>query len=143
VAVLFERTTNTYFYYYYLLLLLARQQQVLISSSGSRCLYLRLCGILIEMADVFFSLSWRILEPYGCPHPETVPIRVSGVSIAPGSSSRLAPTYERNNRFAACRRHGGLVQCNADSDTSQSGREENADWDAMANEGQGWANSSQ
>jgi hypothetical protein len=30
-----------------------------------RCLYLRLCRILIEMADEFFSSSWRILEWHG------------------------------------------------------------------------------
>jgi hypothetical protein len=32
---------------------------------GWRCLYLCVCRILIEMADVIFSSSWRILEPYG------------------------------------------------------------------------------
>lgn len=30
-------------------------------------LYLRPCKILINLADAFFSSSWRILEPYGCP----------------------------------------------------------------------------
>jgi hypothetical protein len=33
---------------------------------GSRRAYLRLCEILIEMAEAFFSSSWRILEPHGC-----------------------------------------------------------------------------
>jgi hypothetical protein len=32
---------------------------------GSQFPYLRFCRILIKMADVFFSSSWRILEPYG------------------------------------------------------------------------------
>jgi hypothetical protein len=32
---------------------------------GSGSLYLRFRRILIKMADVFFSSSWRILEPYG------------------------------------------------------------------------------
>jgi hypothetical protein len=27
--------------------------------------YLQTCRILTEMADAFFSSSWRILEPYG------------------------------------------------------------------------------
>jgi hypothetical protein len=32
---------------------------------------LRVCRILIEMADAFFSSSWRIVEPDGCTGPVT------------------------------------------------------------------------
>jgi hypothetical protein len=41
--------------------------RVLTVRGGWRSLYLLVCGILIEMAEPFFSSSWRILEPYSYP----------------------------------------------------------------------------
>jgi len=40
---------------------------VLKDCDGSRLPYPQVCRILIKMADTFFSFSWRIREPHGCP----------------------------------------------------------------------------
>jgi hypothetical protein len=62
---------------------------------------LRLCGIFIEMADCFFSSSWRILEPYGCARLEAC-IRntrapVQGVSSAVAASGDVNSKWPRSD----------------------------------------------
>ena len=46
-----------------------------------RILYHGVCRILMEMADAFFSSSWRILELHGC----------SGISLATTLRYRKGP----------------------------------------------------
>lgn len=49
--------------------------------------HLRLCRILIKMADGFLSCSWRIREPHGCTEP-----RQEVIEVTDGAGYFVQPT---------------------------------------------------